>query len=118
MGDGHIKKAICNAIKAGTFERETYDMDFAHALVRLYGNIATVTANLALSGSFNHNWFSVKEVQTDVLKWEDGSWKDVITHETIVKGSLSTVKDSSKHRNPDRNPDKGSPPLGVIRVPG
>jgi hypothetical protein len=71
-------------------------MDFAHARVRLYGNIATVTANLSVSGSFNHKSFAVKEVQTDVLQWEDGAWKDVLTHETNVKGSLSTVKDSSK----------------------
>jgi ketosteroid isomerase-like protein len=96
MGDGQMKTAICHAIKAGTFTRDTYDMDFAHARVRLYGNIATVTANLSVSGSFHHKWFAVKEVQTDVLKWEDGAWKDVLTHETIVKGSLSTVKDSSK----------------------
>jgi hypothetical protein len=96
MGDGQMKKSICDAIKAGTFTRDTYDMDFAHARVRLYGNIATVTANLSVSGSFNHKSFAVKEVQTDVLQWEDGAWKDVLTHETNVKGSLSTVKDSSK----------------------
>jgi len=96
MGDGQMKKAICDAIKAGNFTRETYDMDFAHARVRLYGNIATVTANLSASGTFHHKWFAVKEVQTDVLQWEDGAWKDVLTHETIVKGSLSTVKESSK----------------------
>ena len=95
-GDGKMKEAFCGAIKAGTFTRETYDMDFAKARVRLYGNIATVTANLAASGTFNHKWFAVKEVETDVLKWEDGSWKDVLTHETIVKGSLKTDKDASK----------------------
>ena len=96
MADGKMKKALCAAIKAGTFTRETYDMDFAHARVRLYGNIATVTANLSVSGSLNHKWFAVKEVETDVLKWEDGGWKDVLTHETIVKGSLRTAKDSPK----------------------
>ena len=96
MGDGQMKKSLCDAIKSGTFTRETYDMDFAHARVRLYGNIATITANLSVSGSFHHKWFAVKEVQTDVLQWEDGAWKDVLTHETIVKGSLNTVKDSSK----------------------
>jgi ketosteroid isomerase-like protein len=96
MGDGKMKEAFCAAIKAGTFTRETYDMDFANARVRLYGNIATVTANLSVSGTLNHKWFAVKEVETDVLNWEDGGWKDVLTHETIVKGSLKTVKDSSK----------------------
>lgn len=96
MGDGKMKEAFCAAIKAGTFTRETYDMDFANARVRLYGDIATVTANLSVSGTLNHRWFAVKEVETDVLKWEDGSWKDALTHETVVKGSLKTVKDSSK----------------------
>jgi Domain of unknown function (DUF4440) len=96
MGDGKMKDAICAAIKAGRFTRETYDMDFAHARVRLYGTVATVTANLSVSGSFNHKWFAVREVQTDVLRWEGGTWKDVLTHETNVKGSLKTDKDSSK----------------------
>ena len=95
-GDGKMKEEICAAIKKGTFTRETYDMDFANARVRLYGNIATVTANLSVSGTFGHKWFAVKEVQTDVLKWEDAGWKAVLTHETNVKGSLKTDKDSSK----------------------
>ena len=96
MGDGKMKEEICAAIKKGTFTRESYDMDFANARVRLYGNIATVTANLSVSGTLGHKWFAVKEVQTDVLKWEDAGWQDVLTHETNVKGSLKTDKDSSK----------------------
>jgi hypothetical protein len=83
-----VGASICAAIKDGTFTRKTYDMDLEHARVRLYGNIATVTFKLALTGVTNHKDFSVKEVQTDVLKWEDGGWKAVLTHETIVKGSL------------------------------
>ena len=96
MGDGKMKEEICAAIKKRTFTRESYDMDFANARVRLYGNIATVTANLSVSGTLRHKWFAVKEVQTDVLKWEDAGWRDVLTHETNVKGSLKTDKDSSK----------------------
>jgi hypothetical protein len=100
MGDGTAKEDICAAIKNGKFTRKTYDMDFANARVRVYGNMATVTANLSLSGPSGHNnppglhkW-SVKEVETDVLKWEDGGWKDVLTHETIVKGTLKTDSSS------------------------
>jgi ketosteroid isomerase-like protein len=89
IGDGAgMKDSLCAAIKAGTFTRKTYEMDLANARVRVYGNIATVTFKLSLSGSFNHKDFSVKEVQTDVLKWEDGGWKCVLTHETNVRGSL------------------------------
>jgi ketosteroid isomerase-like protein len=86
--DARVGDSVCAAIKAGTFTRKTYDMDLEHARVRVYGNIATVTFKLSLSGSFNHKDFAVKEVETDVLKWEDGGWKAILTHETIVKGTL------------------------------
>ena len=83
-----MKDSICAAIKAGTFTRKTYDMDLANARVRVYGNIATVTFKLSVSGALNHKDFSVKEVQTDVLKWEDGGWKCVLIHETNGWGTL------------------------------
>jgi len=89
LGDGAgTREDVCSAIRAGTFTRKTYEMDLANSRVRVYGNIATVTFKLSLSGEFNHKEFSVKEVQTDVLKWEDGGWKCVLTHETNVRGSL------------------------------
>jgi ketosteroid isomerase-like protein len=89
LGDGAgVRDSICAAIKAGTFTRKTYDMDLANARVRVYGNVATVTFKLSLSGALNHKDFSVREVQTDVLKWEDGGWKCVLTHETNVRGTL------------------------------
>jgi ketosteroid isomerase-like protein len=89
IDDGvRVRDNICAAIKAGTFTRKAYDMDLANARVRVYGNIATVTFRLSLSGALNHKNFSGKEVQTDVLKWEDGGWKCVLTHETNVWGTL------------------------------
>jgi ketosteroid isomerase-like protein len=89
LGDGAgVRDSICAAIKAGTFTRKTYDMDLANARVRVYGNVATVTFKLSLSGALNHKDFSVREVQTNVLKWEDGGWKCVLTHETNVRGTL------------------------------
>ena len=57
--------------------------------MRVYGNSATVTFNLSLAGSLNHKVFSGNEVQTDVLKWEDGGWKCVLSHETNVRGTLA-----------------------------
>jgi len=83
-----VRGRICAAIKAGTFTRKTYEMDLANARVRVYGNIATVTFKLSLSGALDHKDFSGKEVQTDVLKWEDGVWKCVLTHETNVQGTV------------------------------
>lgn len=96
FGDtGDKKDGVCAAVKAGNFTRNTYDMDLANARVRVYGNVATVTFGLSVAGpakqfASKHKAWSTKEVQTDVLKWEDGGWKCVLTHETIVKGSLVT----------------------------
>jgi hypothetical protein len=92
MGDGKTKNDVCGAIKSGNFTRETYVEDLAHARVRVYGNIATVTFSLSASGAPHNHYWAAKEVQTDVLKWEDGAWKAVLTHETIVKGSLRTTR--------------------------
>jgi ketosteroid isomerase-like protein len=83
-----IRDEICAAIRSGEFTRKTYESDLDHARVRLYGNVAIVTYKLSLSGTFNHRDFSVKEVETDVLNWEDGAWKCVLTHETNVEGTL------------------------------
>jgi ketosteroid isomerase-like protein len=58
------------------------------ARVRVYGNTATITFPLSLSGPFEHKTFSGKEVETDVLRWEGGGWKCVLTHETNVQGTL------------------------------
>ena len=88
--DAGMREAFCSAIKSGNFTRKTYEMDLAHARVRLYGNIALVTLKLSVSGTFQHKPFSVKEVQTDVFHWEDGGWKSVLTHETSVRGTLVT----------------------------
>jgi ketosteroid isomerase-like protein len=81
-------ESVCAAMKAGTFTRKTYEPDLANARVRIYGNIATITFKLSLSGALKDKEFSVKEVQTDVLRWEDGGWKCVLTHETNVLGTL------------------------------
>jgi ketosteroid isomerase-like protein len=83
-----MRDRICAAIKAGTFTRKIYEPDLANARVRVYGNFATVTFKLSLSGSLQHKDFSGKEVETDVLRWEDGGWKCVLTHETNVKGTV------------------------------
>jgi len=83
-----VRDRICAAMKAGTFTRKTYEMDLANARVRVYGNIATVTFKLSLSGALDHKEFSGKEVQTDVLMWENGGWKCVLTHETNVQGTV------------------------------
>lgn len=93
-GSAGVRENICAAIKAGTFIRKTYEPDLANARVRVYGDIATITFKLSLSGSLDHKDFSGKEVETDVLRWEDGAWKCVLTHETNVRGTV-IVQDTS-----------------------
>jgi ketosteroid isomerase-like protein len=88
IGGLNDRESVCAAIKAGTLTRKTYEPDLADARVRVYGNIATITFHLSLSGPFEHKTFSGKEVETDVLRWEDGGWKCVLTHETNVLGTL------------------------------
>lgn len=84
LGDG-IREGFCAAIKSSAFTRKTMELDLSSARVRLYGNIAVVTVKLATSGMFGGKPFALKECQTDVLKWQDGGWKSVLTHETKIK---------------------------------
>jgi ketosteroid isomerase-like protein len=89
-GNGGLndRKNVCAAIKAGTFVRTTYEPDLANARVRVYDDIATITFHLSLSGPFEHKTFSGNEIETDILRWKDGGWKCVLTHETNVAGTL------------------------------
>ena len=90
-GNGGLndRESVCAAIKAGTFTRKTYEPDLASARVQVYGKIATITFHLSLSGPYKGRTFSGKEVETDVLRWEGGGWKCVLTHETNVLGTLA-----------------------------
>jgi len=84
IGDG-LREDFCAAIKSGDFVRTTYDVDLSSARVRLYGNIAVVTFNLSYAGSLRGKSFALmKQLQTDVWKWEDGTWKAIFTDETRV----------------------------------
>jgi ketosteroid isomerase-like protein len=82
LGDG-IRAGFLAAIKSGNFTRKT--MEISNPRVRVYGNIALVTTQLATSGTFAGRSFDVRECQTDVLLWRDGAWKSVLLHETKTK---------------------------------
>ena len=60
-------------------------MEVSESRVRLYGNVAIVTSKVRLAGYFAGKTFDVKMRQTDVLHWEDGKWKCVLTHESKLK---------------------------------
>lgn len=60
-------------------------MELLEPRVRLYGNVAVVTTKVRIAGTFAGKSFDIKERQTDVLRWEKGKWKCILTHETKLK---------------------------------
>ena len=71
-------------IRTGYLTRKTYEI--SEPRVRMYGDVALVTTKVRTSGQFQGKPFDVVERQTDVLRWEDGSWKCILTHETKIPG--------------------------------
>ncbi|HLX66821.1 MAG TPA: DUF4440 domain-containing protein, partial [Puia sp.] len=77
-------------------------MELSEPRVRLYGNIALVTTKVRLSGQLGgKSYDDLKMRQTDVLRWEHGEWKCVLTQEAVVneqqKGSEGTQVQSMGH---------------------
>ena len=73
-------------------------MILSEARVRLYGETAVVTTHLTAAGPFVkeengkvvRKCFDVKERQTDVLVWNNGGWKSVLLHETMIPPGAKT----------------------------
>ncbi len=74
-------------IKSGALTRKTYET--SEPRVRVYGNVALLTAKVKTSGMFGGKPFDVTERQSDVWLWKDGGWKCVLTHETLIPKSDS-----------------------------
>jgi len=66
-------------IKQGYLTHKAYEV--SEPRVRLYGNVALVTAKVHNAGTFGGKSFDVMERETDVWLWKDGNWKCVLTHE-------------------------------------
>jgi ketosteroid isomerase-like protein len=81
-GIGEGKEIFSSGIKSGYLTRKTFEL--SEPRVRLYGNVALVTTKVKTSGMFQGKPFDVTERQTDVLRWEHGGWKSVLTHETKI----------------------------------
>ena len=82
-GLGEGKMIFPQGIKSGTLTRKTFVL--SEPRIRLYGNIALITTKVQTSGMFGAKPFEVTERQTDVLRWEHGGWKSVLTHETKIQ---------------------------------
>jgi ketosteroid isomerase-like protein len=75
------KSIFPDAIKSGELTRTAFEI--SEPRVRLYGDVALVTTKVRLAGTFGGKPFDVRERETDVLHWEAGGWKIVLTHETF-----------------------------------
>ena len=60
-------------------------MELSEPRVRLFGNFAVVTTKVSAAGVFAGKTFDIKMRQTDFLRWEDGRWKCILTHESNLK---------------------------------
>ena len=81
-GVGEGPSIFPDGIRSGNLTRKT--MELSEPRVRLFGDMALVTTKVKTSGLFQGKPFDVVERQTDVLRWENGGWKCVLTHETII----------------------------------
>jgi hypothetical protein len=81
-GVGEGPSVFPDGIRSGYLTRKT--MELSEPRVRLFGDMALVTTKLKTSGMFQGKPFDVVERQTDVLRWANGGWKCVLTHETII----------------------------------
>lgn len=77
------KSIFPDGIRSGFLTRRTFEL--SEPRVRVYGNVAVVTSRVATSGTFNGKPFDVVERQTEVLRWQHGRWKVVLTHETLIE---------------------------------
>ena len=82
-GMGKGKRVFPDGIKSGHLIRKTYEL--MDPMVRLYGNVGLVTSRVKTSGMFGGKPFDVMERQTDILWWNNGSWKCVLTQETKIE---------------------------------
>ncbi|HEV2288029.1 MAG TPA: nuclear transport factor 2 family protein [Candidatus Acidoferrales bacterium] len=84
-GVGEGPSIFPEGIKSGALTRKTFET--SEPRVRLYGDVALITTKVHTSGMFGGKPFDVTERQTDVWLWKDGSWKCVLTHETLIPTS-------------------------------
>ena len=83
------KSIFPEGIKQGNLTHKAYEV--SEPRVRLYGNVALVTAKVHNAGTHGGKPFDVMERETDVWLWKDGGWKCVLTHEAW-EGAESTQR--------------------------
>ena len=76
---------VLQAIEAGQLSHDTMTKDIVR--VRVYGEVALVTARGRNTGQFRGAPLSADEWVTDVYRRVDGQWRCVLTHLTPVAGT-------------------------------
>ena len=69
-------------IRTGT--RTLTRFDTSELRVRVFGSSAVMTFKLHLAGVTGGKAFDVMERESDAWAWEDGKWKCVLSHETLI----------------------------------
>jgi ketosteroid isomerase-like protein len=82
-GLGEGKSIFPDGIRTGVLTRTTYEL--SEPRVRLYGNVAVVTSKVHNAGTFHGKPYDVLMRQTDVMQWQAGTWKVVLTAEAVIK---------------------------------
>jgi ketosteroid isomerase-like protein len=88
-GLGEGKSIFPDGIKQGYLTHKAYEV--SEPRVRLYGDVALVTAKVHNAGMSGQKPFDVMERETDIWLWKDGGWKCVLTHEAWL-GAESTQR--------------------------
>jgi ketosteroid isomerase-like protein len=70
-------------IRSGALTRTK--LELSDMRVRIYGDVAYITEQVDMAGIFGGKSFEVREMQTDILLWQNGAWKSVLTHETFIR---------------------------------
>jgi ketosteroid isomerase-like protein len=90
------KSVFPDGIKSGYLSRNKFEV--SEPRVRLYGDMAVVTSKVRVAGMFGGKPFDVRERETDVLHWQGGGWKIVLTHETFEGPSAGGPADAGAPR--------------------
>ena len=67
-----------------TRSRTLTKMELSEPRVRLFGNVAVVTSKVRLGVISRGKPMEFNLRQTDVLRWEDGGWKCILTQESTL----------------------------------
>jgi ketosteroid isomerase-like protein len=76
------RSAFLDVVKSGSLTHSMMELD--ETRVRVYGDMATVTARAITTGTYQGRTFATSERSTDVFVRQQGQWKCVLTQLTAI----------------------------------